>query len=81
MGRKVHIKKTRSRDEYLAAKSLGGPVLVNTSTGNVLLNVWKHYCLKRPYKNFEYQALMLYEIKKRKDAYNKAHSDGEVKSI
>lgn len=81
MGRKVHMKKIRTREEYLAAKTLGGPVLTNTSTGSVLLNVWKHYCLKRPYRNTEYQALMLYEIKKRKDAYADSHNGNGVKSI
>lgn len=81
MGRKVHTKKIRSREEFLAAKMLGSPTLMKTSTGDVLLNIWKHYCLKKPYLNTEYQSLMLYEIKKRKDNYEKARDNGEVKSL
>lgn len=72
MGRKIHMKKIRSRDEYNAVKAIGAPVLVETTHGKILLNLMKHYIYKKPYKDEEYQSLMIYEIKKRRDAYDKS---------
>ncbi len=75
MARKTHTKKERTREEFLVAKQLGAPVVMSTSHGNVLLNIWKHYCYKKPYNNDEYQSLMFYEIKRRKDAYEKSRKE------
>ena len=75
MARKVHTKQIRSREEFMVAKHIGAPVMMNTSHGNVLLNIWKHYCYKKPYENDEYQSIMFAEIKRRKDAYEKSRKE------
>ena len=75
MARKTHTKQERTREEFLVAKQLGAPVIMNTSHGGVLLNIWKHYCYKKPYGNDEYQSIMFAEIKRRKDAYDKARKE------
>lgn len=63
MGRKVHSKKLRSREGYLAAKGLGGIVMTNTSNGVIALNVMKHYCMNKPYVCEEYRAIMTNQVK------------------
>lgn len=62
MGRKTRTKKIRTREMYLTAKTIGGAVLTKTSHGMVLLNTMKHYCYQKPYKNDEYQSIMLQNI-------------------
>ena len=64
MARKTHTKKMRTRDMFLTAKMMGGPVLHDTQNGKVLLNVMKHYCLQKPYENEEYEQIMFYSISK-----------------
>lgn len=75
MARKTHTKKVRTREEFLAAKNLGAPVMMKTSHGDVLLNIWKRYCYKKPYSNDEYNSLMFYEIRRRKTAYENAQKE------
>ena len=75
MARKTHTKQMRTREEALAAKHIGAPILMSTSNGQILLNVWKHFCYHKPYKNEEYEAMMLSEIKRRKDAYEKSRKE------
>lgn len=70
MARKTHTKKIRTREEYMVAKHIGAPVLMRTSHGQTLLNIWKHFCYHKPYENEEYEVIMLSEIKRRKEAYN-----------
>jgi len=77
MARKTHTKQIRTREEYMVAKHIGAPVLMSTSHGQVLLNIWKHFCYHKPYKNTEYEAIMYSEIKRRKDAYDKAHKENK----
>lgn len=74
MARKVHTKKVRSRQDFLAAKSLGAPVIMNTPHGNIALNTWKHFCLHKPYENDVYETMMFAEIRRRKDAYEKSRT-------
>ena len=75
MARKTHTKKMRTREEFLVVKNIGAPIMMSTSHGKVLLNIWKHYCYKKPYNNDEYQSIMFYEIKRRKDAYEKSRKE------
>ena len=81
MARKIHTKQERTREEFLVAKNIGAPIMMNTLNGKVLLNIWKHFCYHKPYKNDEYQNLMYYEIKKRKEAYNNSRKEGVVATI
>ena len=75
MARKTHTKQIRSREEFLVAKNIGAPVVMNTSSGPVLLNIWKHFCYHKPYNNDEYQSIMFAEIKRRKDAYENSRKE------
>ncbi len=75
MARKTHTKKIRTREEFLVAKNIGAPVKMNTSHGQVLLNIWKHFCYHKPYENEEYEAIMFAEIKRRRDAYDKSRKE------
>ena len=78
MARKTHTKKERTREEYMVARHVGAPVLRETSNGKVLLNIWKHFCYHKPYKNEEYEAIMFAEIKRRKDAYENSRKGATV---
>lgn len=78
MARKTHTKKERTREEYMVARHVGAPVLMETSNGKVLLNIWKHFCYHKPYKNEEYEAIMFAEIKRRKDAYENSRKGATV---
>ena len=78
MARKIHTKQERTREEYMVARHVGAPVLMETSSGKVLLNIWKHFCYHKPYKNEEYEAIMFAEIKRRKDAYENSHKGATV---
>lgn len=75
MARKTHTKQERTREEFMVAKHIGAPVMMNTSHGSVLLNIWKHFCYHKPYENDEYQSIMFAEIKRRKDAYDKSRKE------
>ena len=75
MARKTHTKKMRTREEFMVAKNIGAPVIMGTSHGGVLLNVWKHFCYHTPYKNDEYEAIMFAEIKRRREAYDKSRKE------
>ena len=77
MARKTHTKQERTREEYMVAKHIGAPVLMNTSHGQVLLNIWKHFCYHKPYANEEYEVIMLAEIKRRKEAYDKSRKENK----
>lgn len=77
MARKTHTKQERTREEFMVAKHIGAPLMMSTSNGQVLLNVWKHFCYHKPYKNAEYDSIMYAEIKRRKDAYDKAHKESK----
>ena len=75
MARKTHTKQMRTREEYVVAKNIGAPILMDTSHGKVLLNIWKHFCYHEPYENEEYQIIMLAEIKRRREAYDKSRKE------
>ena len=75
MARKTHTKQERTREEFMVAKHIGAAVPMSTSHGTVLLNIWKHFCYHKPYNNDEYQSIMFAEIRRRKDAYDKAHKE------
>ena len=77
MARKTHTKQMRTREEYLVAKNIGAPVIMSTSHVQVLLNIWKHFCYHTPYKNEEYEVIMLSEIKRRKDTYEKSRKESK----
>ena len=77
MARKTHTKKELTREEYMVAKNIGAPVLMSTSNGRVLLNIWKHFCYHKPYNNEEYEVIMLAEIKRRKEAYEKSRKENK----
>jgi hypothetical protein len=75
MARKVHTKKERTREEFLAAKSIGGSVPMSTSHGTINLNIVKHFCLHKPYENDEFEAIMFAEMKRRREAYEKSRAE------
>ena len=50
---------------------------MSTSHGQVLLNIWKHFCYHKPYANEEYEVIMLAEIKRRKEAYDKSRKENK----